>query len=218
MNQPHILENQLRDSLRVRLRESTRDAILDAAASVFNTGGAGAMRMEDIAARAGIAVGTLYNYFRDRQALVASLLQSRTGNLLAALDAAAAHACKHGATPTAESVSVELHQFVTTLVTHWHANRVLLTLMIEDVLQRGADANAVNREHTVATQLLARANKLMARGIEAGVLRPADTGVYAAMLLGMVRGVVTSALVRGEPRFAHQSSEIVRVFMRGASA
>ena len=76
-------------NLRDRLRESTRDAILDAAATAFNTGGASAVRMEDIAAGAGIAVGTLYNYFRDRQTLVATLLRSRTQVLLDALDTAA---------------------------------------------------------------------------------------------------------------------------------
>lgn len=204
-------------SPRERSRESTRDAILDAAARSFNAGGAGAVRMEDIAAQAGIAVGTLYNYFRDRQALVASLLQSRTQSLLDALDAAGA-AGANGGQPTAATVNTELHQFVSILVSHWDANRLLLTLMVEDLLHKGADAYAVNREHTVATQLLARGQQLMARGIEAGVLQPADTGVYAAMLLGMVRGVVTKALVRGEDGFAHQSGEIVRVFLRGAAA
>lgn len=204
-------------SLRERVRESTRDAILDAAANSFNAGGAGAVRMEDIASGAGIAVGTLYNYFSDRQALVASLLQSRTQRLLDALDAAAAAGMNAGQ-PTALTVRAELQQFVATLVTHWDANRILLTLMIEDLLQRGADARAVHREHTVATQLLARAQTLVARGIEAGVLQPADTRVCAAMLLGMVRGVVTTALVRGDAAFAHQSDEIVRVFLRGAAA
>ena len=204
-------------NLRERLRESTRDAILDAAAKSFNAGGAGAVRMEDIAAGAGIAVGTLYNYFNDRQTLVASLLQSRTQRLLDALDAAADAGMSAGR-PTAATVGAELQQFVATLVAHWDANRILLTLMIEDLLQRGADAHAVHREHTVATQLLARARKLMARGIAAGVLHPADTGVYAAMLLGMVRGVVTTSLVGGEAGFAHQSDEIVRVFVRGAAA
>ena len=202
--------------LRNRFRESTRDVILDAAAVAFNTGGAGAVRMEDIAAGAGIAVGTLYNYFRDRQALVAALLQTRTQGLLDALDAAADASSSPGS-QSAEGVSRELHQFVAILVTHWEANRVLLTLMIEDLLQRGADATAVNREHTVATQLFARAQKLMARGIETGALRPADTGAYAAMLLGMVRGVVSTALVRGEAGFAYQSPEIVRVFLHGAA-
>ena len=204
-------------SQRDRLRESTRDAILNAAATAFNEGGASVVRMEDIALGAGIAVGTLYNYFRDRQALVASLLQSRTQQLLDALDAAS-NAGARVETPTAANVGEELHQFVVTLVAHWDAHRVLLALMVDDLLQRGADATAVNRQHTVATQLMARAQKLMARGIEAGVLRPADTSIYAAMLLGMVRGVVERSLVRGESGFAHQSHEIVRVFVRGAAA
>lgn len=202
-------------NLRDRLRESTRDAILEAAASAFNTGGAGAVRMEDIAAGAGIAVGTLYNYFRDRQTLVATLLRSRTQVLLAALDAAADG--QHADQPSGAHVTAELRQFVATLVAHWDANRVLLTLMMEDLLQSGADATAMNRQHTVATQLLARAQKLMARGIESGVLHPADTGVYAAMLLGMVRGVVVTSVVRGETGFAHQSDQIVCVFLRGAA-
>jgi AcrR family transcriptional regulator len=207
-------------TLRDRLRESTRDAILDAAASAYNTGGASAVRMEDIAAGAGIAVGTLYNYFRDRQTLVASLLRSRTQVLLDALDAAAVadrQADQLADRPSGAHVTAELQQFVATLVTHWDANRVLLTLMMEDLLQSGADATAMNRQHTVATQLLARAQKLMGRGIEAGLLHPADTGMYAAMLLGMVRGVVVTSVVRGDTGFAHQSDQIVRVFLSGAA-
>lgn len=203
-------------NLRDRLRESTRDAILDAAASAFNAGGASAVRMEDIAAGAGIAVGTLYNYFRDRQTLVASLLRSRTQVLLDALDAAA-DADRQADGPSGAHVTAELRQFVATLVAHWDANRVLLTLMMEDLLQSGADATAMNRQHTVATQLLARAQKLMGRGIEAGLLHPADTGVYAAMLLGMVRGVVVTSVVRGDTGFAHHSDQIVRVFLSGAA-
>jgi len=203
-------------NLRDRLRESTRDAILDAAASAFNAGGASAVRMEDIAAGAGIAVGTLYNYFRDRQTLVASLLRSRTQVLLDALDAAA-DVDRHADRPSGAHVTAELRQFVATLVAHWDANRVLLTLMMEDLLQSGADATAMNRQHTVATQLLARAQKLMGRGIEAGLLHQADTGVYAAMLLGMVRGVVVTSVVRGDTGFAHQSDQIVRVFLSGAA-
>lgn len=203
-------------NLRDRLRESTRDAILDAAATAFNTGGASAVRMEDIAAGAGIAVGTLYNYFRDRQTLVASVLRSRTQVLLEALDAAT-DASQLADRPSGAHVTAELRHFVNTLVAHWDANRVLLTLMMEDLLQSGADASAMNRQHTVATQLLARAQKLMTRGIDAGLLHPADTGVYAAMLLGMVRGVVVTSVERGGTGFAHQSDQIVRVFLHGAA-
>jgi AcrR family transcriptional regulator len=44
--------------------------------------------MEDIAAAAGIAVGTLYNYFEDRRALIAAVLEVRTRALIDALDQA----------------------------------------------------------------------------------------------------------------------------------
>ena len=74
--------------LRDRLRGATRDAILEAAAAVFSAGGATQARMEDIAASAGVAVGTVYNYFEDRTALVTALLDARRRDMFEALDAA----------------------------------------------------------------------------------------------------------------------------------
>jgi len=55
---------------------------------VFSAGGATQARMEDIAARAGVAVGTVYNYFEDRTALVNALLEGRRRDMFDALDRA----------------------------------------------------------------------------------------------------------------------------------
>src|SRR5512138_2950295 len=77
--------------LRDRLREETSRAILAAAEEVFAQDGLQA-RMERIAAQAGVAVGTLYNHFEDRAALVRSLVLSRRQALLGRLDAAIAAA------------------------------------------------------------------------------------------------------------------------------
>src|SRR6266508_4489678 len=74
--------------LRDRLREETTRGILGAAEEVFAAEGLGA-RMERIAARAGVAVGTLYNHFQDRNALVAALVRSRR-------EAVEEHARAHG--------------------------------------------------------------------------------------------------------------------------
>jgi AcrR family transcriptional regulator len=54
-----------------RKAESTirRDAILDAALTVFAERGFEAARLDDVAARAGVAKGTLYLYFKDKEAL-----------------------------------------------------------------------------------------------------------------------------------------------------
>src|SRR5512140_1582670 len=80
--QPHA---RLRD----RLREETSRAILAAAEDVFASDGLSA-RMESIAAHAGVAVGTLYNHFEDRKALVAALVRSRREALVARIDGALA--------------------------------------------------------------------------------------------------------------------------------
>jgi AcrR family transcriptional regulator len=58
--------------LKARLREVTVTAILDAAEQVLRDRGPDAP-MELIASRAGVAVGTLYNHFTDRRALVQAL-------------------------------------------------------------------------------------------------------------------------------------------------
>jgi AcrR family transcriptional regulator len=202
--------------LRDRLRQSTRDAILAAAATTFNGRDANAVRMEDIAAAAGVAVGTLYNYFRDRNALVAAVLQARTQGLLEALDGVVAEATDtaHG---SAGRFAADLQRFVGILTMHGDENRTLMLAMIDEVLEHGVDAVAVNRQHTVATQLMARAGRLLAHGIDTGELRRAEPVFYAAMLLGMVRAVAVTALVRAEAGIAGHSDEIVRVFLTGAA-
>jgi AcrR family transcriptional regulator len=66
--------------LKERLREVTSAAILDAAEEVLLDAGLNAP-MEVIAARAGVAVGTLYNHFKDRRTLVAALLDKHRAQL-----------------------------------------------------------------------------------------------------------------------------------------
>jgi AcrR family transcriptional regulator len=203
-------------SLRERLRASTRDAILDSAAHAFNSSGAAAARMEDIATGAGIAVGTLYNYFHDRQALVQAVLQSRTQGLLDALDEAVTAVAAAPAIDAA-CFAAGLGRFVAILTGHCEANRALMLAVIDEGLQHGVDAPAVNRQHTVATQLMARAGRLLTLGVDSGVLRRAEPSLYAAMLLGMVRSVTVTALVRGDVGLAERSAAILQVFLGGAA-
>src|SRR3954471_15366151 len=62
-----------RQTLRGRIRETTVQAILSAAEEVFADDGFHAARMGAIAAKAGVSVGTLYNHFEDRDALLGGL-------------------------------------------------------------------------------------------------------------------------------------------------
>src|SRR5258708_16501064 len=66
--------------------EARREAILKAALSVFAAHGFEAARLEDVAARAGVAKGTLYLYFRDKEALFEALVRSAVSPLLEHMD------------------------------------------------------------------------------------------------------------------------------------
>ncbi len=81
--EPHAPERPPR--LRDRLREQTQVAILDAAERTIIEEGTAHARIDAIAAAAGVSVGTLYNHFADREALVAAVIQDRRRALLGAV-------------------------------------------------------------------------------------------------------------------------------------
>src|SRR3954471_18358392 len=73
-------------TLRERNRSTTIETVLAAAEEVFADQGLHSAHMGEIASRAGVAVGTLYNHFQDREALLAGLLDARRVELLARID------------------------------------------------------------------------------------------------------------------------------------
>ena len=81
-----------RRGTRERVRNATRDGLLEAAEQVFADKGIDGARIEDIAARADVAVGTIYNYFNDSTELLQALIAQRRNDLLTRLDAAMADA------------------------------------------------------------------------------------------------------------------------------
>lgn len=62
--------------------EARRRSILAAALTVFASHGFAAARLDEVAARAGVAKGTLYLYFRDKEALFEALVRSAVSPLL----------------------------------------------------------------------------------------------------------------------------------------
>jgi AcrR family transcriptional regulator len=57
--------------------DARREAILAAALDVFSQRGFATARLDDVAAKAGIAKGTLYLYFKSKEALFEELIRSR---------------------------------------------------------------------------------------------------------------------------------------------
>src|SRR5262249_52349504 len=63
-------------------KNAYREAILDAAEAVFVRVGYYEAKMADIAAQTGFSVGTLYNYFDNKEAVFAALVARSCGDFL----------------------------------------------------------------------------------------------------------------------------------------
>ncbi|MFD0884645.1 TetR/AcrR family transcriptional regulator, partial [Streptosporangium algeriense] len=66
-------------------RPSSKDRLLDAAAEVLLTEGAGSLTLEAVARRAGVSKGGLFYHFPTKQALVAGMVERLVGAFDAAL-------------------------------------------------------------------------------------------------------------------------------------
>lgn len=194
--------------LRERLREETAETILAGAEAVFGEEGLRGARMEAIAARAGVAVGTVYNHFEDKEALLEALRDSRSAALLGRLDAATAG----GRRPFRE----ELRLFLSALFSHWAEHRRFLTILLE---AGHLGARRVGGGRDVAGEVVARAQKIVRRGLAEGALRAEVAEIAAVSLVGMVRSVLVHDLSRPpETPVEEQVGRVLDLYLRGAGS
>ena len=76
-----------RPETRAVQRNARREAILSAALAEFSARGFAATRLEDVARRAGIAKGTIYLYFRDKERLFQELVRAMIGPIVGTVEA-----------------------------------------------------------------------------------------------------------------------------------
>lgn len=166
-------------SPRERVREATRQALLEAAEQTFAEQGIEGARIEDIAARAGIAVGTFYNYFQDRDDLLRALAEMRRETLVERLDAAEAAA-------KGEPWEAELLGFITALLAHLESHRRFYSILLQ------AETRMTPRPPfgSAMDEVYERAERLVRRGSRQGTLRRDDKRLFPSLLVGMLRAVL----------------------------
>ncbi|GAP61588.1 hypothetical protein ARMA_0011 [Ardenticatena maritima] len=161
--------------------EERRAKILQAAARVFAQQGFQAARMEDIAAEAGVAKGTLYLYFKNKDDLVLGLLEQfftvEFSSLHALLDAPG-------------SVRERLEQLSLHLAQETLAMQDLLAIGYEfyAVAARRPDVREVLRAYF--QQWHEALATLLQQGVERGELRAVDVDAAATTLIALFEGTV----------------------------
>jgi AcrR family transcriptional regulator len=73
--------------IRAARQAERRDAILTAALDEFAASGFAATRLDDVARRAGVAKGTIYLYFRDKESLFQELVRAMLAPMVAGIEA-----------------------------------------------------------------------------------------------------------------------------------
>jgi AcrR family transcriptional regulator len=110
---------------------ATVEAIVAAAAEVIASEGYAAMNTNKVAARAGVSIGSLYQYFPNKQALLVSLLEEH----LARVHPLVARSLEELADPAVPFVEAMRRMFVSLLALHHDANPRLQRALGEEVPQ-----------------------------------------------------------------------------------
>lgn len=199
--------------LRDRLREVVHDEILMAAEEEFAHEGLHKARMETIAGRAGVAVGTLYNHFKDRDALLMALLDARRSEMTHRLDGALEASAKEG-------FGQQLKAFFTVLLEHFDAHRPFLSILLQNEQQSCTRSGpAFGAPSQTLREVYQRAEALVKRGVAEKVLRKEGSELFPMFLMGIARSVLVFDLLgTPEPRGAmsDHAGTLVRFFLEGA--
>src|SRR6202030_440194 len=136
-----------------------REAILAAALEEFSARGFAATRLDDVARRAGVAKGTIYLYFKDKEALFQELVRFQIGPVVGTLEAVLASDL-----PLAVIVEHALDIFVREIYgTH---RKQVLRLIISEGPRFPALAEFYYRE--VLAHILKAVRAQLARAVERG--------------------------------------------------
>jgi AcrR family transcriptional regulator len=216
-------KNELRpgSQLRQKVRGLVRDELLQAAEAVFAEKGLQAAKVEDIAARAGVSVGSVYNYFADRQALVEAVMAQRREGLFLELQRLEVETAGQ---PFLSRLEISLDR----VLEYFASQRPFYLMMLEaeglprifqnmvkSSLGAGSYPPGCGGPFAPLYELLSR---LMVEGIRERVVREEDPGVLAAYLMGICKGLGFGAVLDPKvPDVRTRKPMILDFFLHGAS-
>ena len=171
----------------------TKDRIRTAAVRVFARDGFDRSSVKSVAEEAGIAVGSIYNHFESKDALLISIFEEEFSHRIALVDR-----LKASQEPVRDQVEHLLHDHFDRAREH----RELAELLLYERFHRGSRV----RERIVALQrvVIDRIAEILEQGIEQGWVRPCHPRVVAQALIDLVQ-TMTACWVLGDPSDAEET-------------
>jgi AcrR family transcriptional regulator len=201
-----------RSSLRGAVAEVIREAILDAAERAFGELGFADAKMTDVAERAGMAAGTLYNYFDSKESIFGALVEQRASEFMGALEAIAAE--KRPAVAGLARITEATCEYIES-----HATMFMLFEQLG--CPSGAEARRGGPSYDrMRVRYLQVFRSALARAVQAGLVRRdlplQDLSVIYA---GSIHGLLRAWLLDGRKRpLRGRAPLLVNLFLDGAGA
>lgn len=179
---------------------ATVEAVLEAAAQILETKGLKGATTNAIAERAGVSVGSLYQYYPDKGALVLALYERHLAQLAEAMEACFREA---------EGLPLEpaVRHLIQGLVAQYQARPGLQRVLVEEVPHLGGDRRTREAEAALRTRVQAF---LEARGRELGHPRP---DLAASVIVPTVEALTHAAAREGRLQEAELRPELERLVL-----
>jgi AcrR family transcriptional regulator len=193
----------VRKQLRTQLRESVADAILEAAEDLIAAKGLQGAPLAHIAKRAGVAVGTLYNYFADRDALIRALFEMRRSTL---------HPQLRAAVTKAPHLKFEerLRAFVREVFAILESHRKFIKVAIEGEHIKKLSPSSTPHDLQLAI------SELVAAGLEEKVLAPSSREMLPIALSAALKALLLRRIADNAPLDPREGDALVSLFLDGA--
>jgi AcrR family transcriptional regulator len=179
-------------------------AIVAAACAAAADGGMAAVQIAPVAARAGIAAGTVYRYFPSKTELVAALVAALSAREIAAIERAA---------KAAPGPLSALAAAIVTFAARALAGRQLCFALTAEPVEPEIDAVRSPYRQALAGQF----ERLLRNAVDGGHLPEQDAALAAAALVGALSaGIVGMPAVEHDPATARARVQMLTLFaLRG---
>lgn len=195
------VENKRRKPRQARAGETVA-AILEAAAQILEGGGLTAFTTNAVAERAGVSIGTLYQYFADKNAVLLALARQELGAALGEIT----RALQGEVDPTVEG---RVRAMVRTMIHAFRGRQRARKAVVQAILAQGLGAELM----APMTSFIAAASATIGSDPEARV--PPLTREQLFILSRAALGAIRAAVLEEQPFLRSRSfeDEVVRMIL-----
>lgn len=185
------------------VQEFRVQSIQEAAIRVISRKGMASATMQEIAEEAGVAKGTIYLYFRDREELVEKTFETAIGELQKQVDAAL---------DSEGTFEQRLRAVITAKLEFFNQNREFFRLYHALKMPEGNPMQQRRQKRTCQPQFRARVDRFadaLQKAMDAGELRPLNPKRLALILIEASTAIVLERLSEDAPPPESEDVELI---------